>query len=314
MRSRLRHLLPRTLLLIAILVICTVGAFGVGAVVGQFRPQLAKPVSDWAFALLLPLQQAYCDVEDVTRCGVSKANRPVVSCAPFTSANSRHAVLLTFGQSNSANFGQVRHNAGENVVNFNLHDGKCYRSEDPLFGADGDGGSVWGRLGDQLIESDAFDRVLILPFGIGGTPLRDWTTGGRLHPRVVNAAQQLKLAGIEPTHVLWHQGENDARDGTSSAEYIQMFAELVGTLRDYGINAPVFPAVASICKDLGSDTIRSAQRALPDYIEGVYPGPDTDTLSDMTDRHDFCHFSDTGLQAHAELWKEVILVFEEHQG
>ena len=174
-------------------------------------------------------------------------------------------------------------------------------------------GSVWGRLGAQLIESDAFDRVLILPFGIGGTPLRDWTTGGRLHPRVVNAAQQLKLAGIEPTHVLWHQGENDARDGTSSDEYIQMFAELVSALRDYGVDAPVFPAVASICKDHGSDTIRSAQRALAEQIPGVYPGPDTDSLSDMKDRHDFCHFSDTGLQAHAELWKEVILVFEEQQ-
>ena len=313
MTKPLRHFLFKVLLPIAFLIVCTLAAFGLGAVVGQFQPGLARPVSDWALALAIPLQKVYCDVEDVTRCGVSKADRPVVPCAPFTSANPRHAVLFTFGQSNSANFGETRYIAKDEVANFNLHDGKCYRSEDPLFGADGNGGSVWGRLGDKLIASGAFDRVLIVPFGIGGTSLHEWTTGGRLHPRVANAAQQLKLAGIEPTHVLWHQGEDDARDGTTSEDYIEMFTQLVAALRAYDVNAPVFPAVASMCKDLGSNAIRNAQRALPKRLSGVYPGPDTDSLSDMKDRHDFCHFSDTGLQAHAELWKEVITTFQKWQ-
>jgi hypothetical protein len=313
MNRPLRRLLLSSLL-VAVLTICTVMAFGLGAVVGKFRPHLAKPYSDWALAIVLPLQQAYCDVEDVTRCGISKTDRPTVSCEPFTSANPRNAILLTFGQSNSANFGETRYTAGDRVVNFNFHDGRCYPSEDPLLGADGDGGSVWGHLGDQLIASGTFDRVLVVPFGIGGTALREWTTGGRLHPRVRYAAWQLKLAGIETTHVLWHQGENDARNGTSFNEYTGMFAALVESLRDYGINAPVFPAVASICNDLGNDTIRSAQRALPERIRGVYPGPNTDSLSDMNDRHDFCHFSEKGLRGHAELWKEAIQTFEQTQG
>lgn len=311
-KSRLLRLLLRTLL-VAILALCILMAFGLGAVIGKYRPQLAKPYSDWSLAMALHLRQAYCDVEDVTSCGVSKAERLAVSCAPFTSRNPRHAILLTFGQSNSANFGETRYNATENVINFNIHDGKCYLSEDPLFGADGDGGSVWGRLGDQLIASGAFDRVLIIPFGIGGTAIREWTTGGRLHPRVEHTAQQLRLAGIEPTHVLWHQGENDARDRTPSHEYIEMFAALVKSLHDYGINAPVFPAVASICDNLGSVTIRSAQRALPEYIVGVHSGADTDSLSDMSDRFDYCHFSEKGLVAHAKLWKQVILSFEDGQ-
>jgi hypothetical protein len=80
-----------------------------------------------------------------------------------------------------------------------------------------------------------------------------------------------------------------------------------------GITAPVFPAVASICNDLGSDAIRSAQRALPEHIGRVHPGPDTDALSDMRDRFDYCHFSERGLQAHAALWKEVILSFARGQ-
>jgi hypothetical protein len=49
---------------------------------------------------------------------------------------------------------------------------------------------------------------------------------------------------------------------------------------------------------------------LPDAIEGVYPGADTDTLSDMHDRHDLCHFSETGLVEHAALWNDSILSFE----
>ncbi len=307
--NRLTRLLLSTLL-IALLAMCILMAFGMGAVVGKYRPALVKPFSDWALAMVLPLRHAYCDVDDVTSCGVSKADRLAVSCSPFTTRNPRNAILFTFGQSNSANFGETRYTATQNVLNFNIHDGKCYPSADPLFGADGDGGSVWGRLGDQLVASGAFDRVLIIPFGIGGTSLREWTTGGRLHPRVQYAAQQLQLAGIAPTHVLWHQGEDDARAGTSSSDYINMFTALVKALRDYGITAPVFPAVASICDSLGSDAIRSAQRALPEHIAGVHAGPDTDSLSDMRDRFDYCHFSDRGLQAHAELWKEVILSFE----
>ncbi len=309
MKSRHRQLLIT--LVIVVLAICMLMAFGLGAVVGKYRPALAKPYSDWALALVLPLRQVKCDVDDVTRCGVAKADRPAVSCTPFTASNPRNAILFTFGQSNSANFGETRYTATQNVVNFNIHDGKCYPSTDPLLGADGDGGSVWGRLGDQLIASGAFEGVLIIPIGIGGTALHEWTTGGRLHPRVKYAAQQLNRAGIVPTHVLWHQGEDDARAGTASSDYIRMFAALVQALRDYGINAPVFPAIASICDDLGSDTIRSAQRALPEHIAGVHPGADTDSLSDMRDRFDYCHFSERGLQAHAQRWKEVILSFEQ---
>jgi len=307
--SRLKCVLP-TAVVLAVLVPGTLLVFGMGAVAGKYRPNLVKPFSDWALALALPLRQAYCDVDDVTTCGVASADREAVACTPFTAGNPRNAVLLTFGQSNSANFGETRYTATENVLNFNIHDGKCYRSADPLFGADGDGGSVWGRLGDQLVETGAFDRVLIVPFGIGGTALREWTVGGRLHPRVQFTAQQLQRAGIVPTHVLWHQGEHDARDGTSTGDYISMFAALVKSLHDYGIDAPVFAAVASLCDDLGSDAIRSAQRALPTQIAGVYPGPDTDSLSDMHDRFDYCHFSARGLHSHAALWREMLVSFQ----
>ncbi len=177
MTRRYQCLLISSLLLVAL----TIGiamTFGLGAVVGKYRPHLAQPFSDWALALVLPLQQAYCDVEDVTACGVDDTSRKRVPCDEFQTANPRHAVLMTFGQSNSANFGQTRYIASSRVANFNIHDGYCYVSEDPLMGADGSGGAVWGLLADQLVESGVYDRVLIAPFGIGGTSLAEWTTGG----------------------------------------------------------------------------------------------------------------------------------------
>jgi lysophospholipase L1-like esterase len=297
-------------LLLVVFAIFTLLVFGLGALVGKYQPNLAKPYSDWAMALVLPFSGRSCDVADVTTCGVSKADRPAQPCEPFTTGDPRHAVLFTFGQSNSANYGESRYTATDAVLNFNIHDGKCYPAVDPLLGADGDGGSVWGRLGDRLIASGAFDRVLIVSFGIGSTGIAEWTAGGRLQPRVAFAARQLALAGIAPTHVLWHQGENDVRSRTSADDYSRMFEDIVSALRGYGIHAPVFPAVATLCNDLGSDTLRAAQRALPERIDGVHPGADTDTLSDMKDRFDFCHFSDRGMQAHARLWADAILAFE----
>jgi hypothetical protein len=309
MKNRFSITLAVALLLVVFAIVASL-AFGLGALVGKYRPTLAKPYSDWAMALILPFSGHACDVADVTTCGVSTPDRPAQSCAPFTTGNARHAVLFTFGQSNSANYGESRYTASDNVLNFNIHDGKCYSAADPLLGADGNGGSVWGRVGDALIASGAFDRVLVVPFGIGSTGIAEWTAGGRLHPRVTFAARQLARAGIAPTHVLWHQGENDARRGTAAEDYIRMFDDLVNALRDYGIQAPVFPAVATLCNDLGSATLRDAQRALPERIDGVHPGPDTDTLSDMKDRIDYCHFSVRGMHAHAGLWIDAILAFE----
>jgi lysophospholipase L1-like esterase len=304
------YIIPLVAALAGAAVAVTLLAYGLGAVVGKHRPELAKPFSDWALAMVLPALPLYCDVADVTTCGVSKSDSPAQSCDPFTSGNPRHAVLFAFGQSNSANYGQTRHTATDRVLNFNIHDGKCYSAVDPLLGADGDGGSVWGLVGDALVASGAFDRVLIVPFGIGSTGIGEWTAGGRLHPRVEFAARQLALAGIAPTHVLWHQGENDARAGTSGEEYTRMFEALVDALRGYGIDAPVFPAIATLCNDLGSDPLRDAQRALPGRVSGVFPGPDTDTLSDMRDRFDYCHFSQQGMESHARLWTDSILAFE----
>ena len=229
-------------------------------------------------------------------------DRERVPCDAYAEPNPRHAVLVTFGQSNSANYGTTRYRPRGAVDNFNLHDGACYRAEDPLLGPDGVGGSVWTRLADRLIDAGAYDRVLIAPFGVGGTEIARWAPDGDLHVRVTASVDGLAALGIAPTHVLWHQGESDAIFETSSEEYVETFRSLVDALRARGVTAPVIPAVTTLCRGERSPAIRAAQRSLPERVEGVLPGPDTDALDAPEHRPDTCHFSDSGLDAHAELW------------
>ncbi len=101
---------------------------------------------------LLPASSAGSCADDPASCGFADTEgRVEVDCGSFVGDSPDQAVLFVFGQSNSANHAKDRYVAGNEVVNFNPHDGRCYQAEDPLLGADGSGGSVWGRLGDDLV-------------------------------------------------------------------------------------------------------------------------------------------------------------------
>jgi len=241
------------------------------------------------------------------RCGFDDtADREVVDCARFGPEAARTAVLFAGGQSNAANYGQLPIAPRDAVFNFNWFDGRCYLARDPLLGPDGNGGSVWTRIGDLLAARGRYDQVLIVPVAVGGSALRRWIPGGDLHSRIVAAKLQLDAAGIRVTHVLWHQGERDAELDTPADQYIEQFGAFVDGLRELGIDAPVYAAVATACGGPGRESLRAAQRALPERFAGVHPGPDTDTLDRLEQRYDACHFSDSGLDAHARLWLDAV--------
>lgn len=294
-------------------------AFGFGTITGTYMPENTRWTNQQALALLstLPGEVKPCDQDDTTLCGQhDPRGREAQSCAPFTTPNPRHAVLFTFGQSNAANSGPDRFTAKPAVANFSMSDGKCYRATDPLLGADGSGGSVWGHVGDRLIETGRYDRVLIVAVGIGGSNIARWTKEGDLNPRIRKALDQLKTAGIRPTHILWHQGEADRMRGTGTEDYIEAFGSIVQTFRDLGFDAPLFPAIATHCNMFGQSparheegmaAVRMAQQQLPQRFAGVRPGPDTDQITGLQNRYDDCHFTHTGMAAHADLWVQAIM-------
>lgn len=240
----------------------------------------------------MPIEDVYNEVSD----------RKQIDCK---SIGKDAAVILIMGQSNAANHGETLYKPHEPVYSFNWMDGRCYSGEDPLLGATGDGGAPWPRLGDALVESGQYPKVILASVAVGGTSVRVWAGENGPASRAVAAARGLAQQGLKVTQVLWQQGESDRQMARSV--YIRLFGEMVSYLRSNGIDAPIFVAQSTICANQGNEEIRAAQQEIPRLIPNVYPGPDTDTLDHIMDRApNLCHFSDQGLRGAARLWFEAL--------
>ncbi|HMM75043.1 MAG TPA: sialate O-acetylesterase [Gammaproteobacteria bacterium] len=237
------------------------------------------------------------------------AGQPLVWSVPRVVVDCRTPapdfIALSFGQSNAANSVPGRYAPTAGVSWF--HEGRCYAAADPLPGATGTGGSVWSRLGQRLIDSGRYRRVLMAGIAENGSALARWTPGGDLHARLLQTLAAMRSAGVAPTHLLWHQGEQDMRLGTAPARYREEFLALVDSIRELGIAAPVYVACATYCSGHDSPALRAAQRALVDPARAIFAGPDTDALRGPAWRADDCHFSAAGADRHADLWRDALL-------
>lgn len=212
----------------------------------------------------------------------------------------RRIVIVAFGQSNAANHGDVKYIPRSMVVNF--YAGKCYRAEDPLLGGTGDGGSVWTRLGDLLVEAKEFDTVVIASLGCSGATVERWRPGGDLYPQLVYTLKDLEAAGLPATHLLWMQGETD--HSTSSERYIQCFGEMLKGAQQTAPRAAVFVSITS----------RTATLLRQDGLQAelvkrfdVKSGPDVDSLQgEYRNSRDKVHFSGRGLDRCAQMWFDVL--------
>ena len=297
-------------------------AYGFGALGGMFLPDQVRGPARSALSVITLFSWATDEpcAGDPLGCGYADTTgRTEVACPAGDDGAAERAVLFAFGQSNSGNAARDRYVPLHDVVNFNPLDGKCYRAEDPLLGAEGTGGSVWGRLADLLIRDGAYRGVTLVSVGVGGTSIDRWVPGGDLHARLEHAAAALARSGIQPTHVLWHQGETDVHAGMSGEEYAAKFESLAVALERLGIDAPVFPAVTSHCYFEEEDRtefataaadIRAAQESLPGRLANVRAGPDTDVIDGPQLRHDNCHFTHKGIDLHARLWQSALAAEE----
>jgi len=217
------------------------------------------------------------------------------------------AVLLLIGQSNTGNHAEQKHTSafGAKVVNY--FDGKCYVAESPLLGTTGSAGESWTLLGNKLLAAGSFGQVILVPAGINGTPISRWQKGGDLNGMLMGVLDAVRKR-YRITHVLWHQGEIDFMIKTGAGDYQRMFGSLLSSIRDQGIEAPMFASVATKCApewNADNPTAR-AQKALPSLGQKVFAGVDTDYLIDDPDRHDTCHFGATGQEKFAQAWFDII--------
>lgn len=217
-------------------------------------------------------------------------------------------VVLTLGQSHSANFGDHKYKCKEKVYFF--YDGKFYLAKDPLLGADGDKGSVWTRLGDKIVAHDLFGTVLFIPIGSGGSTIDMWRPGTCLHKRILKSLKGIDEYGLEITHVFWHQGSSDSWDHSidKALKYEQSFLEIVSSLRSYGIKAPVFICQSTYSYGNSDHFIREVQKDLANNHEMIFEGPDSDSIA-CRYRYDGVHFSKEGLEILSDLWLEKIIEY-----
>src|SRR5262245_5771530 len=133
--------------------------------------------------------------------------------------DARTAVLLVAGQSNAANFGgQPTVSAhGARIVNF--HHGRCYVAGSPLLGSTGTWGEYWTETANLLVSSGHFERIVLVPAAVGGTSIARWSAGADLNDMLLRTAAGVVAAGLTVTHVLWHQGEEDAWSGMRGSDY-----------------------------------------------------------------------------------------------
>ncbi|MGL4852376.1 MAG: sialate O-acetylesterase [Phocaeicola sp.] len=219
-------------------------------------------------------------------------------------------VLFTFGQSNSANYGQMRPDEHERLYSniYNYCDGNLFYAQEPLLGANGDYCSVWSRVAALMIDKEMSREVTIIPIGIGGVQISEWAKGGKHHSRLTQTLDKLTELNIAIDYICWHQGESDNIAQTSTEEYITLFESIKDEFRSRGIEAPFIVALAtyhpySIGVDKGISTdIRRAQKSIIRQSKDVFIGPDTDKLNALYHRHDGVHFSTLGLDEHARMW------------
>lgn len=233
-------------------------------------------------------------------------DRKVVDCP---NQDDRVGVVLAFGQSNSANSAQHLYKPRDVPDVVNWYDGVCYEAKSPLIGATGAYGEWISRAAQGLVDLGTYDRVVVVSLGVGGSPIAAWTPGGALNARLVEQLRLLNDA-YAVTDMIWHQGETDANWGMGTMQYVRSFDALYASVKDTGVDAPLFMSIASYCR--GGDypnPITDAQHQIAETMDSVVLGVNTDELVTPSMRPDRCHFGKEGQEAAA---RELAAIIANH--
>jgi hypothetical protein len=248
-------------------------------------------------------------------------------------------VFLVAGQSNSTNCGWGATTTTSDFV-VSTDGASWQRGDDPQIGVHDDnlcnkendhGGSNWPTTGAQLqakyrvpiaFASTGFSGTSIAQWQPGATAPKEDQKGKNLFEYTAARADQLAPGGIRA--VLWHQGENDAKDGTKKEDYKTGLTNVIKGIREHTkTDTPWLIAVASWCevgaygdewKGASADVTGAQQemvslRVLPE----LYSGPSTDDLN-QTYRGNAanvkdCHFNAAGLKEVGKRWGDRLETF-----
>lgn len=220
---------------------------------------------------------------------------------------SRTAIIVGVGQSiiaASENANYVPVNSG--VDNLNIFDGGIYAAKDPLLGTGtySLAGCWLSRQADKLITGGDYDRVIIIPVARGSSTVQDWKPGGLMFPNLLAAHRRLASLGLIATAHQWVQGQADI--GISQADYQTALQAVINGPKLFGFDAPWLIGKDTYNGAVSNANIRAALAAVVNNVN-VFAGADTDSLTGAN-RFDGVHYSATGANAAAELWRTAFLV------
>lgn len=211
-------------------------------------------------------------------------------------------VYLTYGQSNSTNHGQIGYKVKKEVYQF--FEGVTYFYKDPSLGGTGTGGSVWGMVGDKLIDKGVHDKVIFSSCGMGASKMEDLNSGQNFE-YLLNTYRGLMEKFGRVNGILFHQGESNNSFNGGSDNYYSDFVKLLNELKKNDVNIPIYLSRASICGDQQTSDkklIEIQNKIIKDFEE-VHEGPNTDLLNKREYRLPyFCHFSLLGYDKFSDMW------------
>ncbi len=219
-------------------------------------------------------------------------------------------VLISFGQSNSANYAEhlFKEKDLQGVINY--FDGKCFKAKSPLLGAAGSAGEWISLTAKKLIDNKIYDNVIVVSTGIGHSSVDHWAEGNELN-NMLNEVLKGVLTKYRITEFIWHQGESDLLY-THEDVYKFYFNSLENTIRKLGIDAPIFVSIASICGNENTweypNQISEAQKSLINQ-EGIELGVNTDEIIPINLRFDGCHFNKEGQFIAADEMAKLISIY-----
>lgn len=295
-----------------------VGLFGLGVYLGLKWQHPAVAQARQAWLMGNPVYRWWA-LEQARWNGLVRTDAPAVACP------AQYKAIAVFGQSNSAN--AISRPAGLKSV----HDGKtfmwdwstgqCHAYAEPLVGTDGgQRGNIMTAVVAALRQVDAQSNLIIVAFGRGGSNVFGWSHG-RESVRLDKVIDALQARGIQPGWFLWHQGESDAvpdtylpakqmaygdAEGAALDFYARALERVLMTLHGAFPKAQVGVALASVCRNRGSQEIRDAQRLVDARHDWVHISSDTDALGPSF-RHDGCHFNEAGEARIAQDYARLLL-------
>jgi hypothetical protein len=202
-------------------------------------------------------------------------------------------VIIVAGQSLTCNYVNAFYTPthGSKIDILDIYNGGIYAAAEPFLGCDGPNGNAYFAVADEFISYGLCDRMILVPIGIRGATVEQYSTGA-LNDRLIVAPRRCAALGLSVSAFFWAQGETDNYHGISQSAYAAGLAQVIATPRAAGFDAPWLLSKSTVWWGEPSAAIRAA---IDETVNGtdIFAGADSDAIG-MDGRYDTTHLNAAG--------------------